>query len=61
MMAQMEANPDAGARRVSSSVALSETKAVGAHPTFLVVEAGAGRAVAGFGDGTIKADRKSVV
>ncbi len=55
MSAQAMSNPDAGARIVSPSIALSETNPVGAHPTFLVVEAGAGRAVAGFGDGAIKA------
>lgn len=47
-------NPDAGARRVSSSIGLSETKPIGAHPTFIVIEPGAGRAVTGFGDGAVK-------
>lgn len=55
MSAQAISNPDAGARRVSSSIALSETKPIGLHPTFLVIEPSAGRAVTGFGDGSIKA------
>lgn len=55
MSAQVMSNPDVGARTVSSSVALAESKPVGVHPTFLVVEPGAGRAVAGFGDGAVKA------
>ena len=43
-------NPDAGARLVSPAVGLSETPAVGAHPTFVVIEPGQARAVIGFGD-----------
>ncbi len=35
-------------------MALSESKPLGLHPTFLIVEPKAGRAVAGFGDGSIK-------
>lgn len=54
MMAAQE-NPDVGARMVSSSIALTEARAVHAHPTFVAVEPGMGRAAIGYGDGSVKA------
>jgi DNA-binding beta-propeller fold protein YncE len=50
-----DGNPDAGARVISPSVKLTEAPAVGAHPTFTVVEPAPARAVIGFGDGTLRA------
>lgn len=47
-------NPDAGARIISPSVKLSESPAVGVHPTFTVIEPAEARAVIGYGDGTIR-------
>ena len=54
MNVQTQENPDAGARIVSPSVELYETKPLGLHPTFTMIEPGLGRAVVGFGDGSIK-------
>ena len=47
-------NPDVGARIISPSVKLSESPAVGVHPTFTVIEPAEARAVIGYGDGTIR-------
>ncbi|UTW52079.1 WD40 repeat domain-containing protein [bacterium SCSIO 12827] len=47
-------NPDVGARIISPSVKLSESQAVGVHPTFTVIEPAEARAVIGYGDGTIR-------
>ena len=55
MMEINDATIDKGIRVVSPSIALAETPAVGAHPTFSVVEAAQGRAVIGFGDGSLRA------
>ncbi len=55
MSATAAVNPDAGARVVSPAVALSETAPAGAHPTFTLVEPSGGRAIFGFGDGTVRA------
>ena len=48
-------NPDAGARIISPSVKLSESPALGVHPTFTVIEPAQARAVIGYGDGAVRA------
>lgn len=54
MNLQAQENPDAGARIISSAIALSESKPLGVHPTFLIVEPKLGRSVVGLGDGALK-------
>tara|TARA_R110000787_G_scaffold284745_1_gene398876 strand:- start:1783 stop:2853 length:1071 start_codon:yes stop_codon:yes gene_type:complete len=54
MNMQAQDNPDQGAKIVSPAIALHETKPLGLHPTFTMIEPGLGRAVVGFGDGSIK-------
>lgn len=55
MMGLEDLAVDQGVRVVSPAVTMTETPALGIHPTFAIVEAEAGRAVVGFGDGSLRA------